>query len=216
MQTWSTIRCAPTAVRHGRRERERASERGVRFPPSPSRLRIERAQLLRVLPSFLSLIYFKSTAEALGSWVFPSLYVISLLQISCEAQSGKPGDSWERGRQAPSQDSGSKIRQLPTRCLDEDCVLNLIYLWNLKKSSRQSIDLVARGWSLRKEVERHWWKESNFQLWVEQENGCMGMGGNECVNQLDCDHHHTTHRTIKSSCCIPQISTGFIWKIKCF
>lgn len=141
---------------------EPASEVLDSLPPSPSRLRIERAQLLQVLPSFLSLIYFKSAAEALGSWVFPSLYVISLLQISCEAQSGKPGDSWERGGQAPSQDSGSKIRQLPTRCLDEDCVLNLIYIWNLKKSSRQSIDLVARGWSLRKEVERHWCERLKF------------------------------------------------------
>lgn len=174
MQTWSTIRCAPSSWRW--RGSEWGSERGVRFPPSPSRLRIERAQLLCVLPSFLSLIYFKSAAEALGSWVFPSLYVISLLQISCEALSGKPGDSWERAGQAPSQDSCvSKIRQLPARCLNKDCVLNLIYIWDLKKSRRQSINLVARGWSRRKEVERHRWKDSHFQLWVEQvlENRCI-------------------------------------------
>lgn len=160
-----------------------ASEQGVRFPPSPSRLRIERAQLLRVLPSFLSLIYFKSSAEALGSWVFPSLYFISVLRISCEALSGKPGDSWEGAGQTPSQDSVSKIRQFPTRCLNEDCVLNLIYIWNLKKSSRQSINLVARGQFHRKEVERHRWKDLNFQLsWTSSRKWMHGMGGNECVN----------------------------------
>lgn len=211
MYLWSTLRSAFRQSEMGGRE----ENLGVRFLLLPT-VWVEREHsCFEFSLPFSVCSIFKAAAEALGSSVLPNWYVTSLLQITCEAQPGKPGGSWEAGEQASSQNFYvSKIHQLPVRHLYEDFSFFKSYLSMESQEGKYGAHAEVWNWlpgagmlegGAETLVKRLRLSAVSWTSSVEQTHA---VGGKKCVNSLDCDHHQTACNTIIQYQRIPLFITN--------
>lgn len=110
--------------------------------------------MLHVLSSFLSLFYFKAAAEALAAQCFQVSMSLPYFRSRGRHGLGSPGvpGRQECRHHLKTPMSQKFVHSLLGTFMKTFFFFNLIYLWNLKKSSvvhTHRMKLVARGWCIR-------------------------------------------------------------------